>query len=280
MSNTCDTSTLVNSTMDAVYTAIEESETLGSVIGTLNDAQDAAQAIISGTDNATQERDEENWSSWSNRFKPQSEFDDDNSTIKFLTKGIKVRHNALKHTENYESDCSSNVQQTMTQFKNNELADFNKLKQFMSSFLISYKSLFDYKTSVSAIYNEKKERLGNIQSKIDTYKQNVFIDEQKNKYQSSNYEFYNSFNFYIIIIYYFIFALFFIFSDFIREKKYKDYKLTSFIITLLLFPFILKYILVLLHNIYIFVLEYYNLRGDVISYPYILNKFHGNEEEV
>jgi hypothetical protein len=205
---------------------------------------------------------------------------DNINTIKILDSGIQARHQALRATDTFYSDCINNANNVMNDFRTQETSDFNKLENYMSSLITSYKHLFDYKSSIKAIYNEKLDRLANIQNKIDTYKQNLFMDERKNNYQNSNYDFYKSAHFFVLIIYFSLLALYLIFSDFIKEQHYKERKNIIGLISYIITPFILAYVLDNIYKIYIFILEYNNIRDDVISYPYIVNKFNKTDDTI
>lgn len=193
-------------------------------------------------------------------------------TIKIIEDAIIARHKAFKDSNNFETDCSNNVSNTIDSYIEQERQDINRLKSYMESYLSSYRSLFNYKSSLRAIISEKFNQLGKIKDKIDTYKQNLYIDNRKDTYQQKNYEFYKNIHFFILIVFYSIFVLYLIFSNYLREEGYKNKYLTTLIILYLILPFILPYILYYIHNAYIYILEYNNLRDEVISYPYIINE--------
>lgn len=183
---------------------------------------------------------------------------------------INARHEAFRRTENFNVDCAANATRTSTNFINRERRDLNKLKQYMSSYLVSYKSLYNYKISMSTLLNEKRRAFRTYTNKIDTYKQNLHIDNRKDSYTRKNYDFYKTIYFYILILFYSLFALYLIFSDFIGEKKYKNKYYIGAILAYLLAPYIVQYILVYMYKSYIYILESYNLREEIISYPYIV----------
>tara|TARA_B100000900_G_scaffold406372_3_gene417297 strand:+ start:3109 stop:3918 length:810 start_codon:yes stop_codon:yes gene_type:complete len=193
-------------------------------------------------------------------------------TIKIIEDAIIARHKAFKDSNNFETDCSNNVSNTIDSYIEQERQDINRLKSYMESYLSSYRSLFNYKSSLRAIISEKFKQLGKIKNKIDTYKQNLYMDNRKDSYQQKNYEFYKNIHFFILIVFYSIFVLYLIFSNYLREEGYKNKYLTTLIILYLILPFILPYILYYIHNAYIYILEYNNLRDEVISYPYIINE--------
>ena len=206
----------------------------------------------------------------------------DFNTIRYIEGNIPVldiikdeidkRHNHFKNSEAHSIQCERNAEQTFENFKSDELDDFGKLKQYMESYIKSYDGLYQYKITMGGLKNEKLDKLKDLTNKIDTYKQNLFIDNRKNTYQYKNLEFYKSAHFYMLILYFSLFILYLIFSDFISEQKYKDKKIIGLIILFIVFPFILQYILYYIYYAYIYIIEYNNLKDDPISYPYIIDE--------
>tara|TARA_Y100000389_G_scaffold157192_1_gene158262 strand:+ start:1734 stop:2618 length:885 start_codon:yes stop_codon:yes gene_type:complete len=272
---------------DALKTGLQ-STSLGNAQNSAAALNSYAQSMLDGTYYTNSNFDQDSWNLWKNQYynSTRESFDnikeplDNINTIELINSATKVRHQALRSTNSFPSDCDYNVDNVMREFKTQETNDFDKLKSYMSSLITSYKHLFDYKSSIKAIYNEKLDRLANIQYKIDTYKQNLFMDERKNNYQSSNYDFYKSAHFFVLIIYFSLLALYLIFSDFIKEQRYKERKNIIGLISYIITPFLLSYILDNIYKIYIFVLEFNNIRDDVISYPYIVNKFNKTDDEI
>jgi len=272
-----------------------QSTTLGSAKNTISTLNNKAQSMLNGTYHTDSNLDHESFNLWKNmgynytretfnNIKQSNnnliESMENINNINMIHEAIELRHKALRATNSFPNDCINNVNSVMEEFKNQETGSFNKLESYMSSLITSYKHLFDYKSSIKAIYNEKLGRLTNIKDKIDTYKQNLFIDERKNSYQSSNYDFYKSVHFFVLIIYFSLLALYLIFSDFIKEQRYKERKNIVGLISYIITPFLLAYVLDNIYKIYIFILEYNNIRDDVISYPYIVNKFNKTDDEI
>ena len=250
---------------------------LGDFQTLANNIEEENERIFDGTNNRKRYFNQSLWDNWNKIFYANTRESYDNiRTTNYLNQAITARHQAIRgiRSPDFMADCNNNVAKVMEDFKEQELSDFNKLHSYMTSLLTSYRHLFDYKSTVKAAYNEKMKSLSNIQSKIDSYKQNLFIDERKNKYQSDSYDFYKSAHFFVLIIYFSLLALYLIFSDFIKEKRYKERKNIIGLISYIITPFLLSYILDNIYKIYIFILEYNNIRDDVISYPYIVNKFN------
>ena len=135
---------------------------------------------------------------------------------------------------------------------------------------VFYKSLYNYQVTIGGLIDGKMKELQKTSNKIDTYKQNLFIDSRKDNYENSNYDFYKSIYFYILLIYYVLLISYIIFTPFFQEKKYLNYKLVIIIVLYIFIPFILPYLLSLIYNVYEYVIEINNLRGEIISYPYII----------
>lgn len=167
------------------------------------------------------------------------------------------------HIDNIINDLSfTNLQETL----------LYKYRQEFNTFFEYYKRSFDYAESIRKIIRNKINELEKLNNKLDTYKQNLYIDSRKDKYENSNYDFYKYINFYILLVYYLLIISYFIFTPFFREKKYTNFKLVTFIIFYIVFPFILPYILSLIYLGYEYIMEINNLKGEIISYPYIIEE--------
>jgi hypothetical protein len=134
-----------------------------------------------------------------------------------------------------------------------------------------YESLYLHKESVRKIIYNKIDELEKIQTKIDSYKTNIHVDNRKNNYQTNNYDFYSNIHFYMLIVYYSLFILYLIFSNFISLKQYNDKKLLLLLFIYLIIPVILGYLINLTYEGYIYFLEYNNYKEDTKSYVDIVN---------
>lgn len=188
-----------------------------------------------------------------------------------LRTAIQTRSDDLLISSSDYSLCGENADLVMNKFTTQERSTYTSLKNTTETLLTSLENLDTFLYSYSTIANEKTKFLNKITNKIETYNQNMFMDDRKSKYTIKNYEFYKSIHFFILLAYYFLFILFLIFSDFIKEEKYKNKFAIALTLIYLLIPFILKYILVYIYNTYIYILEYNNLKEQVISYPHIIN---------
>ena len=174
--------------------------------------------------------------------------------------------NQRKYMDKFDEKISDTIDEKYT-----ELIEFyNKKNNEFNRILDIYKNMELIFLSESGNYTEKRNNLEKIQNKIDTYKQNLFIDERKDKYENNNYIFYKSFHFYLLFFYYGLIISYFIFSNFFKEKKYKNIFLISLILLYISIPFILPYLISLIYNVYIYLLEYKNIKDNVISYPNII----------
>ena len=221
---------------------------------------------------------------WKKKYYPDSRTDIEGMTnmpetqynnipvIKSIRDAVYSRHHTFNESPTFKQDCEANAEKTVNEIITEEKADLQQLEGYMKSFLQTYKSIFNYKSSIGPLVNAKKNELDRINTKIDTYKQNLFIDSRKDNYQNKNLEFYKTIFFYILIVYYSLFVLYLIFSDFFKEEKYKDKFFMFLIVSYLIIPLIAKYIIVYIHKAYIYMLEYNNIREDIISYPYIIEE--------
>ena len=203
--------------------------------------------------------------------------DYDNTTIgslKYIRDAITVRHNKFKISPTYINDCQDNITQTMREFESREIINFNKINEIFIGLKNSNEIAGEYNKSMNLLKNTRLNELKNIKSKLDTYEQNLNIDNRKNNYNSENYEIYKSIYFYVLIVYYFLLGLYFIYSDFFTYQKYKNKYYLFGILIYILFPYLLNYILFFINNMYIYFLEFNNLKEEVVSYPDIVNKYH------
>jgi len=190
--------------------------------------------------------------------------------IESIREAANARHNTFKGSISFTDECRLNGETTSAAIKTKEEEDLKTLKDFFSSNLDSYKELYNYRVTIGGLIDAKMKELEKISNKLDTYKQNLFIDSRKDNYENSNYDFYKSINFYILIGYYGLLICYFIFTPFFQEKKYLNYKLVIVIVLYIFIPLLLPYLLSIIYNIYEYILETNNLRGDIISYPHII----------
>jgi hypothetical protein len=146
----------------------------------------------------------------------------------------------------------------------------DKLYNYYVTLVTSYASLYLHKEAVAKIINSKIDDLEKIQSKIDSYKTNLHVDNRKNNYQNTNYEFYIYIHKFMLMLYYSLFVLYLIFSNFISEKQYKNKNVVAILAVYLITPFILSYAINISYDLYIYFLEYYNIKEETKSYADII----------
>jgi hypothetical protein len=193
----------------------------------------------------------------------------------FIKDAIEARHTKFKVTlstrsPTFDLDCSSSAFYSMKRFIPEEKKMLDTLFGYYINYVSSYESLYLHKESIIKIINGKLDELDKIQSKIDNYKTNLHVDNRKNNYQSSNYEFYNTVRKYMLILYYSLFILYLIFSNFLREKQYTNKKILLVLAIYLLIPIILSYAINLTYEGYIYFLESNNIKEDTKSYADII----------
>jgi len=153
----------------------------------------------------------------------------------FTRQALASRHATFKNTSTFEEDCRNNSYTSIKDFIIQEKKILDSLYNYYSTFVKDYESLYLHKESfLKTIYN-KLDELEKIQTKIDSYKTNLHVDNRKNLYQSNNYDFYINIRFYILIVYYSVLIVYLIFSKFFSEKQY-----TNKVLVLLLFLFFLS----------------------------------------
>jgi len=202
-------------------------------------------------------------------FTNKEGFENENENIgvyNFIKVAIQDRHDRFKDTATFAADCRNNSFYTMKKFIGEEKTMLDKLHKYYTSFVSSYETLYLNKETVSRTINSKLDELEKIQSKIDSYKTNLHVDNRKNNYQNDNYIYYSSLKFYMLIIYYSLFILYLIFSEFISEKQYNNKKVVLILVLYLIIPIVLTYSVNIAYEGYIFFLEYYNIKEDTKSY--------------
>jgi metal-responsive CopG/Arc/MetJ family transcriptional regulator len=189
---------------------------------------------------------------------------------KFVKDAIQERHSKFKDTTTFETDCKSSSYYSMDKFITEEKKMLDTLFAYYTNFVTSYESLYLHKQAVIRIINGKLDELEKIQSKIDSYKTNLHVDNRKNNYQNSNYKFYNTLRKYMLILYYSLFVLYLIFSNFLREKQYTNKKILLVLAIYLLIPIILSFAINLTYEGYIYFLESNNIKEETKSYADII----------
>ena len=168
--------------------------------------------------------------------------------------------------------CQYFSEKTISDICKNVMKDYNDHYDIFKTNLDGYTSLYEYQMYLGGIINENLNFLDKIKNKINTYKQNNFMDNRKNSYLSSNLEFYKNIHFYIFILYYTIFIAFLIFSNFIKDKLYENKYVMIYVVAILIIPFILRYILLFIYNLYTNYIERNYLKLDEISYKYLVEE--------
>jgi hypothetical protein len=190
----------------------------------------------------------------------------------FTRDAIASRHATFRDTSTFRADCASNAYETIKTFITEEKNILDSLYNYYLTFVKDYESLYLHKESFSKTIYNKLDELEKIQSKIDSYKTNLHVDNRKNLYQTNNYDFYTNIRFYILIVYYSVLILYLIFSKFFSEKQYTNKMLMLLLFLYLIMPIILEYLINFAYEGYIFFLEYNNIKEDTKSYEDIINK--------
>lgn len=207
--------------------------------------------------------------------KKKENFDNIDNNIKlykFVRDAIGYRHLRFKDVDvaQFQEDCANNSYVSLRQFLSDEKAILDKLYTYYVTSVRSYESLFLQRESVAKIINNKLDELEKIQNKIDSYKTNLHVDNRKNSYQTSNNDFYKYINKFMVIIYYSLFILYLIFSKFFGEKQYKNKKILVILLIYLIIPIILSYLINIIYEGYIYILETNNIKDDTKSYADII----------
>ena len=190
----------------------------------------------------------------------------------FTRQALASRHATFKNTSTFEEDCRNNSYISIKDFIIQEKKILDSLYNYYSTFVKDYESLYLHKESFSKTIYNKLDELEKIQTKIDSYKTNLHVDNRKNLYQSNNYDFYINIRFYILIVYYSVLIVYLIFSKFFSEKQYTNKVLVLLLFLYLIMPIILGHLINFAYEGYIYFLEYNNIKEDTKSYEDIINK--------
>ena len=190
----------------------------------------------------------------------------------FTGDALNSRWNRFKDEPGYRSAACINAFETIKGFVGEELKILESLYYSYITFVKNYTSLYFHRESHLITISNRLDELKKIQTKIDSYKTNLHVDNRKNLYQTNNYDFYTNIRFYMLIVYYSIFIIYLIFSKFFIEKQYTNKLLVLILFIYLIMPIILENIIHLAYKGYIYFLEYNNLKEDAKSYEDIINK--------
>ena len=190
------------------------------------------------------------------------------ATPNFLLNALNSRYNTFSNDPTYGRDCETNAYRTMQGFIRDET--IQDLYDYYIAFTENYESLYLHRESFTKIINNKYDELQKIQSKIDSYKKHSHVDNRKNLYQSTSYDFYSNIHLYMLILYYSALVIYFIFSKFLSEKQYTNKLLVLLLFIYFITPIILAYLINFAYEGYIYFLEYNNLKEDTKSYEDII----------
>ena len=213
---------------------------------------------------------------WKSKHKPDTKYTSGTTTmsepIQSIKNAIENRHLTFKNSDPrvFDIDCDRNANAVSSKIIRTEQSDLDKLKKYYNTYLTSYKSMHNYQLSLGALIDGKQKELNKFSNKMDTYKQNLYIDGRKDTYENSNYDFYKSINYYLLIVYGVLLLAYLIFTPFFQEEKYKNLGLVSIIIVYIMIPFILPSLLALIYMGYEYIIEHNNMKDDIISYPHII----------
>ena len=189
-------------------------------------------------------------------------------TPNFLLDALNSRYDTFRNTSTFPTDCRFNAYGTMQGFIRDET--IQDLYDYYIAFTENYESLYLHRESFTKIINNKYDELQKIQSKIDSYKKHSHVDNRKNLYQSTSYDFYSNIHLYMLILYYSALVIYFIFSKFLSEKQYTNKLLVLLLFIYFITPIILAYLINFAYEGYIYFLEYNNLKEDTKSYEDII----------
>ena len=112
---------------------------------------------------------------WSTVYYDETRVDDSSIgknlyKVKSIKDALEARHSAFHHLDDYQIDCNNNAEHVTSRVIEQERNDFNKLKSYMKALLESYFFLFNYKSAIGAIKNDKLDEVKKLEKKINIYK--------------------------------------------------------------------------------------------------------------
>ena len=131
--------------------------------------------------------------------------------------------------------------------------------------------MYKLKTSISDLTSDKHKQIADIEKDINYYRKGLTVDNTKASYKTDDLTFNQSIKYFLLILYYFAFVVYLILSKFIRDKLYENKKIVFLLFLYLISPFIIGYILNGIVSLYIYIIEYFNIKGDILSYNDIVN---------
>ena len=188
----------------------------------------------------------------------------------------KVKSNDISNTEIIAYEILFNNFKNIKKLK----TDISNNINIGRSFLHKLKNYTNTNSNLHLLSKTKNK----LQNKIDSYEKHMNIDMKKNKELEKNIENNKKYNYYLIIIYYVILILFFIFSNFIKNKYYKNIIALITIIFYIIAPFVIKYIIYGLYNIWLHILKKFNLLNPDFAYEDIIKydsyNYENNDENI
>ena len=189
----------------------------------------------------------------------------------FINSAFSARYNYFKDKPNFLEDCKANTNNSIDEFIINIEQDIDSKISSYNTLLNNYKSLDKLRISITELTSDKNRQITNIEKDINYYKKGLNVDNTKASYKNDNLNFNQSIRYFLLILYYFAFVVYLIFSNFIKDKLYENKKIAFLLFLYLISPFIIAYILNGIVSLYIYIIEYFNIKGDILSYNDIVN---------
>ena len=189
----------------------------------------------------------------------------------FIDSAFAARYNYFKDKLNFSQDCEANANNSIDEFITNIKQELDSNNSSYNTLLNNYKSLYKLKTSISDLTSDKHKQIADIEKDINYYRKDLTVDNTKASYKTDNLTFNQSIKYFLLILYYFAFVVYLILSKFIRDKLYENKKIVFLLFLYLISPFIIGYILNGIVSLYIYIIEYLNIKGDILSYNDIVN---------
>lgn len=130
-------------------------------------------------------------------------------------------------------------------------------KKILDTLIDDYKGEKKYTHNMTELYYEYMKDITTIENKIDKYTGEVETDYRKSFYENQKLNLTDKIRHYMKYIYFALPILLILFGGFFKIGMYKDIKVWVFLVIYIILPFIVKYLVAYLYNIYVSIKYYF-----------------------
>lgn len=153
--------------------------------------------------------------------------------------------------EYYRSNIlKKKYEEHIRKWENDQQGKFNDVKKLMTTLLNNYKAETIAESRINQLYHDVLEKNKALKRDINNYYKKTFTNERKVYYENmeiDNMEWYRNI---IKVVYYALLGFYVLFGSFITNDHYKNWKVWLLIVLYIGFPFVLRYLIDLVLDIY------------------------------